>query len=346
MTRDVTLSPFSLPLATPLETAIGAIEARRGFLLVVDGAYGEATPLEGWTESYADCRSCLNAATTLLESGASWNAALEACAGNPAARHAIDVARLDAAAKQRGKPLAAVVAEADPDAYVAVNATIGEAPPRETAAHARRAVTSGYECLKLKVGRRPVAGDVERVRAVRAEVGPDVELRVDANGTWTMDQAREAMDAFDDLDVTYAEQPLPADDIHALADLRQHTPIGVAVDETLAHHDVGDVLMTGAADVVVLKPMALGGLEPALRAAIRARELDVRPVLTTTIDAVVARTAALHLAAGLGGLPACGLATADRLRDDLAVDPAPVTSGRMFVPSGPGLGVETPEVPR
>lgn len=345
MTRDVDITPFRLPLTTPLDTATGSIEERRGFLLEVDGAYGEATPLHGWTESLEACRVALETAADHLRNGSPWNEALECCAEMPAARHAVELARVDLDSTLADIPLARYLSRDDYASSVPVNATIGQSPARETAAHARRAVTRGFDCLKVKVGGRPVPGDVERLRAVRTEVGADVELRADANGSWTPGQAREAMDAFDDLGVRYVEQPLPADDLTALATLRRDAAIDVAVDETLATHRFGDVLMAGAADVVILKPMALGGIERAHAYALRARELDVTPVITTTVDGVVARTAALHLAASLGDPPACGLATAGRLGIDLAQDPSPVENGRMVVPDLPGIGVQSPSVP-
>lgn len=346
MTRDVSVTPFTIPLKTPLRTGAGTIEGRRGFLLSVDGAYGEATPLPGWTEDHDKCKRVIETAANLLQDGRSWDDAINICSDTPAARHAVDLARIDHQAKRDGVPLVEALTDADVvPRTVPVNETIGDAPPRETAAHARRAVTSGFDCLKIKVGGRPVPGDVERLRAVRTEVGADVELRADANGSWTPGQAREAMDAFEDLGVTYVEQPLPADDLTELASLRTDTPIGVALDESLASNRVGDVLMIGAADVLILKPMALGGIERTHTLGKRASELDVTPIVTTTIDAVVARTAALHAAASLGGEQACGLATASKLSTDLADDPAPVINGTMTVPDGPGIGVTDPSRP-
>lgn len=345
MTRDVSVTPFTIPLKTPLRTAAGTIEGRRGFLLSVDGAYGEATPLPGWTEDYDASKRVIETAANLLHEGRSWEDAIDICSETPAARHAVDLARLDHRAKRNGVPLVETLSDADAPRTVRVNETIGHAPPRETAAHARRAVTSGFDCLKVKVGGRPVPGDVERLRAVRKEVGADIELRADANGSWTPGQAREAMDAFDDLGVTYVEQPLPADDLSELASLRKETSIGVALDESLASNRVGDVLMIGAADVLILKPMALGGIERTHTLGTRASELDVTPIVTTTIDAVVARTAALHVAASFGGTDACGLATATKLSTDLAEDPAPVVNGTMTVPADPGIGVTDPSQP-
>jgi L-alanine-DL-glutamate epimerase-like enolase superfamily enzyme len=86
--------------------------------------------------------------------------------------------------------------------------------------------------------------------------------------------------------------------------------------------------------------MALGGVEEALHAAERAREVGVEPIVTTTIDGVVARTAAIHLAACIPDVPACGLATADWLASDLAPDPAPVENGHSSVPDSTGHGME------
>ena len=324
------IQQFALPLARPLETARGSIDERRGFLFARDGGVGEATPLPGWTESRDACEQALEAA----ENTETWNDALAACEDAPAARHAVSLAKLDAEARAANVPLARCLTE-DPAESVPVNATVGDASPEQTADEARTAAENGFETVKVKVGARSVDADVERLRAVRDET--DVALRADANGAWTRKQAREAFDAFADLGVEYVEQPLPADDLVGHADLRGGE-VGVALDESLTEHALSDVL--DATDYVVLKPMALGGVDRALDAARDARRAGVEPVVTTTVDAVVARTAAVHLAAAIPDVPACGLATADRLADDLATDPAPVEDGRIRVPATPGHGVD------
>jgi L-alanine-DL-glutamate epimerase-like enolase superfamily enzyme len=226
---------------------------------------------------------------------------------------------------------------------VPVNVTIGDGDVEETAAAAERAVDAGFDCLKLKVGARSVDADLDRVRRVRTVVSDDVTLRLDANGSWDRDEAREAFDALETLEVAYVEQPLATDELGGLADLRG-SPVGVAVDETLATRSMAEVLEAGAADVVVLKPMALGGPGTAHTLALRARDAGVEPVVTTTVDAVVARTAAVHVAAAVPDVRPCGLATADRLSSDLAPDPAPVVDGSIEIPRSPGLGIDPAEV--
>ncbi|WP_232688597.1 mandelate racemase/muconate lactonizing enzyme family protein [Halobacterium zhouii] len=336
------IEPFTLPLDVPLSTADGTIAEREGFLFARDGGVGEAAPLAGWTESLDACERALREA----DAADDWNGALAACESARAARHAVSLAKLDADARAAGVPLAGHLADLNHRDAVPVNATVGDADPETTANSVAEATRAGFETVKVKVGARSVADDTERLRLARkaareaadsTAVSPDsLALRADANGAWTREQAREAFDAFADVGVEYVEQPLPTDDLEGHRALRGGA-VGVALDESLPAHSASDVFP--AADYVVLKPMALGGVDRARDVALAARNAGVTPVVTTTIDAVVARTAAVHLAASLPDVPACGLATADRLVEDLAADPAPVERGRIRVPDGPGVGV-------
>src|SRR5699024_10080133 len=143
------------------------------------------------------------------------------------------------------------------------------------------AVDQGFEALKIKVGARAIAEDVERVAAVRKTVGNDIELRADANGARDRETARAALDGFADAGLAYVEQPLPADDLAGHADLRGRGTI--ALDESLATHSIERVLAADAADVLIVKPMALGGPDRARSAVLTAHEAGCEAVLTTTI---------------------------------------------------------------
>jgi len=89
-------------------------------------------------------------------------------------------------------------------------------------------------------------------------------------------------------------------------------------------------LMTDAADVVVLKPMALGGIDPRVT-RLDGRAAGIETVVTTTLDVTVARAGTVHLAAGLAPVPPTALATGDLLADDLVADPIPVEDGAIAV---------------
>lgn len=338
------IEPFSVALSEPLRTARGAIQRREGFLVTVyyDGHYGvgESTPLTGWTESYEECRAALERASSVADE-LDWGIAL-AKLDVPAARHGVALAFTEARARANGQSVYRSLGGEERVESVPVNATLGvEESPGEVASRAERAVDDGFEALKLKVGSNGIEEDIERVRAIRDAVGDDIDIRVDANGAWTLEQARRAVDALEALAVDYVEQPLPSAELSAHAQLRGG--VDIALDESLVAYDVEAILDAEAADVVVIKPMVVGGPDRAVGAARTVLDAGLDVVVSNTIDAVVARTGAVHVAASLPELRPCGLATAGMIETDLGPDPAPVRNGAVTVPQEPGLGL--PERP-
>ncbi|MEF8913598.1 mandelate racemase/muconate lactonizing enzyme family protein [Natronomonas sp.] len=327
------IEPFSLSLSTPLDTAAGTIDERRGFLVRLDSdgtpGLGEATPLPGWTESLDDCEATIRRVDdpeSALDD--------DSLAAAPAARHGVSLAVLDARARAAGDPLYRHLgAETDVET-VPVNATVGDGEPKATAEAAADAVAEGFPAVKLKVGARSLSADIERLEAVRRRC-PDVELRADANGAWDHETAERALSAFADHDVAFVEQPLSAGDLSGHADLRGG-PVGIALDEGLHEHGIDAVLAAAAADVIIIKPMALGGVDQAADVGRRAIDAGLDVVVTTTIDGAVARAAAVHLAAALPRVRACGLATRSLLAEDIRENVAPIRSGAAVVPQGKG----------
>lgn len=374
---SISLSPFSLALAPPLETARGEIAAREGFVVAVERGgtrgIGEATPLPGWTESLTVCERALRRAIDAIEgSRKTGGSDLEAALGTldagetPAARHGLESALADLRAREATIPLYRHLGGDRVVERVPVNATIGDGTPEETAGAVETAIEDGFRCLKVKVGARDVEADTARLRAVReradavAHAGTEagIEIRADANGAWSREEAREALAAFEGLwgnetgstergrkdggdehgtRLAYVEQPLSAADLAGHAELYEESGIPVALDESLRAHSLAEIIDAEAADVLVCKPMAFGGLDRVREGALRARAAGIAPVVTTTIDGAVARAGATHFAASLAPIDACGLATADLLAEDLVGnDPAPISDGYALVPRGPG----------
>jgi L-alanine-DL-glutamate epimerase-like enolase superfamily enzyme len=149
----------------------------------------------------------------------------------------------------------------------------------ELVAQARRWAAAGLQAVKVKVGGRPIAEDVERVSAVRDAVGPGVELMVDANQLWDLPTARRAVAALAPLGLHWLEEPLPADDLPAHANLRAAVDVPIAVGENLyTTYRFRDFLAAGACDVVQPNVLRVGGITPFMRIAELAHAYDV-PVM-------------------------------------------------------------------
>ncbi len=181
--------------------------------------------------------------------------------------------------------------------------------------------------------------------AVREALGPDIRLRIDANEAWGVEQAIRAVRELEEYGLEMVEQPVAAGDLPGLARVRAAVDVPIAADEDVTNVEAAErVLEAGAADVLVVKPMVVGGLRPARRIVEMAAAAGASVVVTTTIDAGIGTADALHLAATMPpGGPACGLATGSLLDAYLRTRPLVARCGRMGLPDGPGLGVELDE---
>jgi o-succinylbenzoate synthase len=317
------LARLSIPFREPFATAAAVVAERELALLRLeddDGhtGYGEAAPFEPYD-------------------GVSLDEVVGALAGGrprdgapPQAHAAWELALLDLEARREGRPLGEPGAEA-----IAVNRTLSAGPPDEVARSAAEGVREGYACFKLKVG---LPDDLERVGAVRAAIGPWPALRIDANGAWTVEQAVAALAGLQRYDLQLVEQPCAT--LAELAEVRRHTSVPVAADESVATaDDVRTAAELGACDVVNVKLAASGGYAGARDAVRAARELGLDPFLSSTLDGPWGIAAALHLAASERLSLACGLATLELFDARIARALPPPRDGLLAVPQGPGLGV-------
>jgi|DewCreStandDraft_1066081.scaffolds.fasta_scaffold00058_116 o-succinylbenzoate synthase len=345
--------PFRLPFATTFATARGMAAAREGLLLRLESTdglegLGEASPLPAFGGgTVEDVRALLHELAPALVGVEveQAEAVLETLdmhrPGAAAVACAVDTALLDLSGRSAGRPVAALLG-GQPGRAIPVNATIGWPDAGAAADAAVRAIAEGFRCVKLKVG---LAGSVEAERAriaqVRRAIGPQAALRLDANGAWSPDLAIEVLRAVEAYGIEFVEQPVPADDLEGLARVRAGCRVPVAADEAACTPEQARrVVAAGAADILIVKPMAAGGLRAGRTIIALAAEAGLRALVTTTIDSGVGVAAALHLAAVLPDPPpACGLATAMLLDGDL-IRPRPFPQdGTMRVPATPGLGV-------
>lgn len=333
---------FTLNLRTPLQTAAGTITKREGFIVRLaddELGIGEATPLSGWTESRSKCKAQLHSAKQLYETDG-LDAALTQLADTPAARHGVTLAIADRRARVQNRPLYQDLGQRDTVTDLDVNATIGAFGLDEILDAVDVAVQQRYRTLKIKIGLHDLSRDIEILRTVRSELPQDINLRADVNGSWAYHDVVDHISDLRAINLEYLEQPFPPEDLDSHQKLRAAS-IPIALDETLQTNPISRILSHDAADFIVIKPMSIGGINKARSIATTCLENDVLPVITTTYDGVIARTAAIHLTASLPQRCPAGLATGGALASDLTTDPAPVNDGRITVPQSPGIGIQS-----
>ncbi|HEV2999212.1 MAG TPA: enolase C-terminal domain-like protein [Solirubrobacteraceae bacterium] len=331
----VAIEARTLRFRRPVRTAFGELRERTVLELEIDGGRGEAAPLEPYDGvSLRSVREALEAYAPVLARASELGGAavLDGCreiADVPQALAAVDLALWDRAGRREGRPVAALLTDR-PAAEVPVNAIVAAEDRAGAAAAAAEAARAGFGCVKVKVG---IGDDAGRVAAVRAAAGPEVDLRLDANGAWSVEEAIAAIEALAPAGLELVEEPVHG--VDALRQVRRAVPVRVAMDETAAE---SGALMSAAADAVCLKLSRCGGISGLLAAAELVRTTGAEPYVASTFDGPIGIAAAVHAAAALAPLPACGLATLE-LFDGVDPGPLAVAGGAIRVPAAPGLGV-------
>lgn len=298
---------------------------------------GESAPLEGFgMESLAETEKTLRLFQRSLMTG-KINAKIQTvgdienllatCDRTPAAKHGLELALLNLLAQVQNISLSQLLVNwgklVVPVNAVMMNAVIGAIAPELAATAARKYIEQGYRCLKIKVGTEDFGSDLRRVAAVRSQVDqldPHIQIRLDVNQAWSVCEAianLKQLEQLEYLQIEYVEQPVAASDLLGMAQVRRSQSIPIAADESVnSLAQLQKVIEAEAADIIILKPMALGGILTAYHGAAIALNAGLDVVVTTTLDGAIARQAAFALAAALPIKRACGLATGHLLAED------------------------------
>ncbi len=127
-------------------------------------------------------------------------------------------------------------------------------------------IEAGFTCIKMKIGAIDFQTEIHLLKSIRNEfTRNDIELRVDANGAFTHDEALEKLKVLSELDLHSIEQPIKQGQIEDMAQLCEVTPLPIALDEELI--GVFDVtkkvklLQTIRPQYIILKPTLIGGFQ-------------------------------------------------------------------------------------
>ncbi|MGH2404219.1 MAG: mandelate racemase/muconate lactonizing enzyme family protein [bacterium] len=218
--------------------------------------------------------------------------------GNPSAVAAIDLALHDLAGKILEVPTVTLIGGARRGS-VRLARAVGIGPIPEIVALAQRYTEDGFRTIKMKVGTDPQQ-DIERVRAVREAVGPDVRIRIDANQGYNVAAAIRVIRQLDGCALDYVEQPVPRRDVAAMAQIRRATGVRILADEAVhSPQDAVALIRAEAADLFALKFIKTGGLVRARQIAAIGEAAGIDCIVISTFETQIGAAAGLHLALSL-----------------------------------------------
>lgn len=206
-------------------------------------------------------------------------------------------------------------------------------------------IEKGFKAVKMRVGIMDgtVQNSIERVKAARKAIGPDIKLMADAHGTFSVPEAKQFCRGVEDCNLYWFEEPISPDNRHGTAEVRASTTIPIAAGESeYTSFDIRDLLEVRALDVIQPDAAIIGGISEAMRVGHLANvhQLELAPhcwgsaySFMAGLNVAFASPSSTIIEFSLGGNP---------MMYDLVKEQITVTEGIISAPASAGLGL-TPQ---
>ncbi|MDP7743002.1 MAG: mandelate racemase/muconate lactonizing enzyme family protein [Lentisphaeria bacterium] len=251
----------------------------------------------------------------------------------------IDTALWDLRGKAAGKPLYALWG-GERVSCPAYASGLPWGDVDELVTQAKQHIANGFRRMKMRLGCSE-AYDVEAVTKVRAAIGPDIDLMVDASMRYTLDIARRMGKFLAGHNAFWFEEPFAPEQVELYAELRGTVDVPIAAGENeFGVQGFDELIRCGAVDIVQPDASRCGGISEVRRVAERAAKAGLKVAPHTWSDAV-ALVANAHVVAAIdNGLTVEMDRTGNPFIDDLLRAPLRVVDGEMQLGEAPGLGIE------
>lgn len=257
---------------------------------------------------------------------------------SPTAKAAIDIACFDIMGKKTNQPVYQLIGgRYHKEFSISHVLSIGDA--QKMADEAASHVELGYQSFKIKVGTN-VKEDVQRIKAVRSKIGPDISIRVDVNQGW-QDSATTllALNQLKDCHLDWIEQPVKADDIDGMVEIKSKSIIPLMIDEGLkGAKEMKEIIQKRAADKVNIKLMKCGGIYPAVKLAHQAELAGLDCQIGSMVESSIGSAAGYHVAFSKKNITSVELTGPLKFSKDVGNLPYDVPFIRLT--EKPGLGID------
>jgi L-Ala-D/L-Glu epimerase len=347
---QIEIYKLSIPLKEPFVISLGSIHNAENIIVVIRtdkglSGFGECSPfvtING--ESQSTCFIIGQMlARVFKEKNAidiEGNMALmdKMIYGNSSIKSAFDIAMHDLAAQNAGIPLYQFLG-GEKNKELITDYTVSIGSPGKMAEDALKIKEAGFPVIKVKLGEAKEI-DVARIKAIRKSIGKTLPLRIDANQGWDVHTAIKTLQAMENYNIQYCEEPIPRWDFMRLKKVKKKSPIPVMADESCSdHHDAKRLIQLGACDMFNLKLGKSSGIFKAQKIIALAEKENMTMQVGGFMESKVAMTANAHLALSSKNILHCDFDTPLMFAED------PVNGGIVYkekgvveVPDTPGLG--------
>jgi len=346
----VELFKLSIPLIEPFTTSLGREDAAENVLVKISTTegitgFGECSPympINGESQDTCfivgqyfarvlkgrnplDIAGCLQLMDQVIYA-------------NTSIKSAFDIALYDIASQHAGLPLYRFIG-GEKNKTIITDYTVSIDTPEKMAADALKILQQGYPAIKVKLGRNG-ATDVDRMKAIRAAVGPAIPLRIDANQGWQVEEAIATLNALAPLDIQHCEEPIARWNYLQLPKVKRESPIPIMADESCGdQHDAARLIELNACDYMNIKLGKSGGIYNALQIVSLAEQANIHLQVGAMLESRLAMSAFAHFSLCSTNIVHFDFDTALMFTED------PVTGGIVYkangvveVPDTPGLG--------
>jgi len=336
--KDFKYIPFSLQLKIPFQSSNQTIKQKVGFIISLNDelgnqSFGEASPLINFSyESNDEVETIFkNLRMQLIDLSIEENLdavtqSLDSFELIPSVRFALEQAILFLMIKRNKNFVNQFVSNLKP--IINVNAVYGFGETNEILSAIEEKINYGYYTVKIKIGRDNFKDDLKLISKIRQQYGDGVSLRLDVNGKWKFEEAKNYLEQLSPFNIQYIEEP--CGDLKNLKKLAEESPVPIAADESVnTVNDAYEVINNSNIEFIVLKPMVLGGLISSLEIIKKAEKKNKKVIISSSFESTVGKSGLVLLAAITNHNFAHGLDTSQFFENDICADPLIVKAGKI-----------------
>lgn len=199
-------------------------------------------------------------------------------------------------------------------------------------------IEMGFRCIKLKIGAINFGDELSLIKMIRQDFSSDeLELRVDANGAFPINEALEKLKRLSEYSIHSIEQPIRQNQIEQMAEVCRHSPIAIALDEELIgatdQKIIRTMLQNILPDFIILKPGLLGGFKQSELFIKEAEKLGIKWWVTSALEGNIGLNAIAQWTFKLDNPMPQGLGTGQLFSNNIP-SPLAIENAQLFYKPG------------